>query len=209
MDVITITHTLPGSSPPLVLMLAAGAGVRMGGPKVFARVQGSAFATHIADTLHTLGWPALWVLRTQSQIPILADIINYLPDVCINTNLDGDMLSSIQAALSAPQALFQATYCIWPVDFPLIRPETLQQLANELGSCDGAVPVNLNCTGHPLIVKRHTLCRWISSMPHDGLRQAMFEQPACIRQVPVLDPGPFQNLNTPDDCLAACPPPRE
>ena len=206
---ITVTGPLPGASPPLVLVLAAGAGTRMGGPKVFAHVRGCAFATHIADTLHTLGWPALWVLRTQSQIPILADMINYMPDVCLNTNTAGDMLSSVQVALAAPKALFQATYCIWPVDFPLVRPETLQQLANELGSCDGAVPANNFCTGHPLIVKRHILCRWISSRPRDGLRQAMFEQPACIRQVPVLDPAPFRNLNTPDDCLAAGPAPRE
>jgi len=202
-DVIGVTGAPSGAPPPLVLVLAAGAGTRMGGPKVFAHVLGLAFATHIADKLHTLGWPALWVLRTQGQVPVLSKFINYTPDVCINTNPEGDMLSSILVALSAPQALFQDTFCIWPVDFPLIQPQTLQKLANEMGSCDGAVPLKINHTGHPLIVKRHTLCRWVSSMPRDGLRQAMLHQPACIRQVPVMDPGPFRNLNTPEDCLAA------
>ncbi len=205
-----ITVTTPSEpSPPLVLVLAAGAGTRMGGPKVFARVHGRPFAAHIADTLRSLAWPALWVLRTPNQAPILSNILDYTPDVCINADPDGDMLSSIHVALSARQSLFQASFCIWPVDFPLIQPETLQTLAFELGSWDGAVPCNNNRTGHPLLAKRHILCRWISSLTRDGLRQAMFDHPAAIRQVPVSDPGPFRNLNTPGDCLDAGPAPGE
>jgi len=203
MDVIDVTGSPTPVVTPLVLVLAAGAGTRMGGPKVFARVRGGAFCTHISQTLRTLGWPAVWVLREKGQLRELADHIDMQPDFCINSDPAGDMLSSISVALSAPAARLSLVFCIWPVDFPLILPETLQKLAGSLDNWEAVLPANNTCTGHPLIVRRHILCRWLSSMPPDGLRQAMAENPAGVRAVAVADPGPFSNLNTPQDCTAA------
>jgi CTP:molybdopterin cytidylyltransferase MocA len=205
-DVIEVTSAGP-VAPPLVLVLAAGAGTRMGGPKLFARVRGSTFSSHIARALHTVGWPSLWVLRSENQLAPLKELLNILPDVCINSDPDGDMLSSIQAALLTPTTHLYQLFCIWPVDFPLIRPETLQKLMIELGSCEGILPHNNNCTGIPFIVRRHTLCRWLSTLPHHGLRQAMVDHPVCICKMPIQDPGPFLNLNTPEDCRSAEDPP--
>ncbi len=200
-----IDVTVPSGLPetPLVMVLAAGAGTRMGGPKVFAHVRGRAFAAHIGQTLRLIGWPAVWVLRSENQVPDLANLLDMPPDVCINNSPDGDMLSSIVVALSTPAARHARCFCIWPVDFPLIQYETLLKLAVELPSFDAVLPVNKLCTGHPLIVHRHILGRWLSTLPGAGLRQAMIENPTRVCQVPITEPGPFRNLNTPADCLAA------
>ena len=200
---IDVTAPVATPEPPMVLVLAAGAGTRMGGPKLFARVRGAEFGVHIDRSLASLGWRVVWVLRTPRQADDLATLIGGSPEFRVNPDPDGDMLSSIVTGLGAPAARLARVLCVWPVDFPLVSAATLGRLADGLGSGDAALPARHGCTGNPLIVRRHILCRWLSAMPHDGLRQAMREHPVRLNLVEEPDDGPYRNLNTPADCLSA------
>lgn len=188
---------------PVAIILAAGSGTRMGGPKVFAQVRNVPFAVHIHRRLSALGWPAVWVLRSPDQAGTLSVLLDTVPAYCVNDTPQGDMLSSVVAGLGAPAARLARSFCVWPVDFPLVDARTLRRLAGGLADSDAVLPAWEGRTGMPLVVARHTLCRWVSALPRDGLRQAIREHAARVRLLDVSDDGPFRNLNTPADCLAA------
>lgn len=201
-----MTDVTPGSpvpEAPLTLVLAAGAGTRMGGPKIFSRVLNAEFCVHLHRALLALGWPTIWVLRAPAQAETLTRLIGKAPAYCINDTPEGDMLSSVVAGLRSPAARLARSFCVWPVDFPLVGVQTLRRLSDGLGASDAILPAREGRTGMPLVVQRHALCRWLSVLPHDGLRQAMREHPARVRLLAVSEDGPFRNLNTPADCLAA------
>lgn len=200
---IDVTGAPSAPDTPLALVLAAGAGSRMGGPKLFARVRGAAFSVHIGRALDGLGWRTVWVLRAPQQADELAALLGRPPVFCVNPDPGGDMLSSVVTGLRAPAARLARVLCVWPVDFPLVSAETLTRLADGMGQVDAVLPAHQGRTGNPLIVRRHVLCRWLSVMPHDGLRQAMREHPVRLNLVEVPDDGPLRNLNTTADCLTA------
>jgi len=198
-----VTSVPAVADAPVAIILAAGAGTRMGGPKVFAQVRNVPFAALIHRELETLGWPAIWVLRSPDQAGPLGLLLGGMPVYCINANPEGDMLSSVLAGLNAPASRLARSFCLWPVDFPMVGARTLRGLADGLDGADAVLPAREGRTGMPLVVARHTLCRWVSVLPRDGLRQAMREHPVRVRLLDVSDDGPFRNLNTPADCLAA------
>lgn len=203
MGVTDVTRGSSVTEAPLTLVLAAGAGTRMGGPKIFARVRNTEFCVHLHRALMALGWPTIWVLHAPHQVEALARLIGEAPEYCINDTPEGDMLSSLVAGLRSPAAHLARSFCVWPVDFPLVGAQTLRRLADGLGGSDAIMPAREGRTGMPLLVRRHALCRWLSLLPHDGLRQAMHENPARVGLLDVSEDGPFRNLNTPADCLAA------
>lgn len=188
------------TSLPRVLVLAAGAGSRMGGPKIFAEIHQRPFGFHIARTLAQLGWPSTWVLRDASQAvraPWLAALQS-----AFAVNPEGDMFSSVQAGLFSLSGVPPDAFFIWPVDFPLVRPETLLQLEKTLREgYDAVFPADAGgATGHPPCVRRHTLARWVSSLPvRGGLRAAMASLSCRTARVFTSDRACFLNLNTPAD----------
>lgn len=199
MDVTQITLF-----PPRVLVLAAGAGSRMGGPKVFATLHQKPFGVHVASTLTALRWPAVWVLREPSQI---AQVRTWLPtpQCHIVLNSQGDMFSSIVAGLYSLRSSRDEYFCIWPIDFPLIRPQTLLQLEKTIHEgYDAVFPMDTEGqVGHPPFMRRHVLTRWVSALPATGgLRAAMATSSCRMLHVPTSDPACFVNLNTPADVRA-------
>ncbi len=193
MDVTGITPLAPRA-----LVLAAGAGSRMGGPKVFAEIHGKSFGFHIASTLAQMGWPATWVLRGKNQIPSVS-AWPHAAEISFVLNPEGDMFSSIVAGLRS-RAPAEDVFCLWPADFPLVQPETLRLLALAIASGhDAAMPVEESgAGGHPLLVRRHVLVRWITLLPAGGLREAIGRLSCRLARVVAPDPACFWNLNTPD-----------
>lgn len=199
MDVTQITLFAPR-----VLVLAAGAGSRMGEPKVFANIYQKPFGFHVAGTLTALKWPAVWVLRDSSQISQVRTWLQ-TPQCQIVLNPQGDMFASIVAGLSSLRSARDETFCIWPIDFPLICPQTLLQLEQKIHEgYDAVVPIAFTGqVGHPLFVRRHVLMRWVSALPATGgLRAAMATSSCRLLHEPTRDPACFCNLNTPADVRA-------
>lgn len=182
---------------PLSIILAAGSGSRMGGPKLFARMDGCFFHEHIRTTLGKLDWPSLWVLRSEEHA-LRLDLRK--PEVaCFNRNPEGDMFSSIVCALHSKHALFHRFFLLWPVDFPRVRPDTLRQLFPCKPEADLVIPGYAHQPGHPVLIARHALVRLASSLPENGLQEAI--QLVSVRKTrqEISDDQVVRNRNYPTD----------
>ena len=120
------------------IVLAAGRGERMGGPKALLAAGGEGFLARCARLLHpasvesvvaVVGHEAERVVR-EAGPP--ADV-----QVVINPRYAEGMLTSIRAGLDAAGAGGADAVLVHPVDHPLVEPETVARVLDALLS--GAV----------------------------------------------------------------------
>lgn len=177
---------MPGSDRWRVLILAAGRGTRMGGPKALMQVGGRPWwqlqEERLADT------PRTWIVSP--------DVAPHLPTcTLITADPDAPMFSSIRAGLAA--ATTEPGLFILPVDVPAPAPSTLAALSRS--ARDGvAIPTYHSKRGHPVALSRAWITRVFQPAAHQDQRLDRLIAPDAI-EVAVDDPDIAINLNTPQD----------
>jgi len=186
------------------IVLAAGEGRRMGGPKALARLGEESFASaalrafarpDVARRVLVLGAAA-------ERIAELADLPGELA-VVVNGRWKDGMLTSVQAGLDAAEALEADAVLLHPVDNPLVAPETVGAVIEALaGGARIAVPTHAGRRGHPAGFARDTWPALRAVPPDEGARSLLAARPEWVVHV-AAGPDCLLDLDTPEDLAEA------
>lgn len=194
----------PRSSDPGVLgvVLAAGWGRRMGGPKALLRMpEGGTFLETVAGNVRGSG-----VMRTVVVVgPWWGDA--RAPEGCeilVNPDPDRGVISSLRLALGgSPRCDVGVLMAL--VDHPAVRPNTYRMLieGNRTDPRRIAIPVLSGPTGrrrgHPVVFPAWLIPEFFGPMAdREGPRSVIHAHPEAVREIEVSDPGIILDINTPE-----------
>lgn len=182
-------------TPTPFLILAAGFSSRMGQLKANVSFQQKTFLQHIISKIPD-SHPLFVVLGFQSE-----HIQQHHPDFkgewVQNPYYAEGMLSSVQTGLEKLPTNISGVW-MWPVDFPLVQHQTLNQLLEQAQKSPEKVlvPSYQNKRGHPVYIPK-SLFLEIQQLPKSlTLRTILFKNPSLVFHLNVEDSGVLQNLNT-------------
>lgn len=186
------------------VVLAAGEGRRMGGPKALARLGGETFAEGALRAFERADVAARIVVigaladRVLAEAGIPADVT-----VAVNARFASGMLSSVQAGLDAAEALGAEAVLVHPVDNPLVSPQTVTAVLAALeAGARIAVPSHAGRRGHPAGFAR---AAWpaLRAAPVDaGARSVLAAHAEWVVHV-AAGPDCLFDLDTPEAVAAA------
>jgi nicotine blue oxidoreductase len=193
----------------VAVVLAAGEGRRMGGPKALLRIGDTTFLAHacallarptVASVVVVIGAEAERV-RTEARLPDGVTVV-------VNDRWREGMLSSVWAGLDAAEALGAEAVLLHPVDHPLVAPATVDLVALALTQGAAiAVPSWEGRRGHPGGFARGLFPALRVAPPDRGARAVLGDHADRVVHVPG-DPGCTAGIDTPDDlALWIGPPP--
>jgi nicotine blue oxidoreductase len=181
----------------VAVVLAAGEGRRMGGPKALVAFAGTTFVQRCVLLLGRPGVSEVVVVvgplqdRVAALVPGATCLANPRP-------ADG-MLSSILCGLAAAEARDADALLLHPVDHPLVAPETVDRVLAALqGGSRIAVPSHGERRGHPGGFAREAWPALRAASPDRGARAVLADHPEWIVHVPG-DPGCVAGIDTPQD----------
>jgi CTP:molybdopterin cytidylyltransferase MocA len=170
----------------VAIVLAAGEGRRMGGPKALLRIGEGTFLAHacrllarpgVASVVAVLGAEAGRV-RAGAGLPAEATVV-------VNERWREGMLTSVWAGLDAAEALGAEAVLLHPVDNPLVEPATIDAvLAAVAGGAEIAVPSHAGRRGHPAGFARATWAALRAAPSDQGARAVLSQQSARVLHVP-------------------------
>ena len=184
----------------VAIVLAAGEGRRMGGPKALLPLGDGTFLSHacglfarpgVAGVIVVLGAEAERV-RATAGLPADAGVAR-------NERWREGMLTSVWAGLDAAEALSAEAVLVHPVDNPLVAPATIDAVVAALASgAEVAVPSHGGRRGHPAGFARSC---WpdLRAAPLDG----------GARAVLAANPGRVVHVPAGADCLVDLDTPRD
>jgi CTP:molybdopterin cytidylyltransferase MocA len=184
----------------VAIVLAAGEGRRMGGPKALLPLGESTFlsrACHlfarpgIASVVAVLGAEAERVRRA-AGIPAEAT-------VAVNDRWREGMLTSVWAGLDAAEAFFADAVLLHPVDNPFVAPATIEAVVAALNrGAEIAVPSHAGRRGHPAGFARSCWAALRAAPLDGGARTVLAARPGGVVHVPA-DSDCLVDLDTPSD----------
>lgn len=187
---------------PLGIVLAAGEGRRMGGPKALLLVDGQPLITQHVQRLHAAGCRPVVVAVRSPIAAQVRDLLGAASHVRVCVSDSDSMAVSLRLALeSAPaEASGDRAVVISPVDMLPVRRSTLEALltAASLDSVKVATPLYQGRGGHPVVARAsvlQVLTDGYSGTLRDALQSA---EPQRLRVV-VDDPEVVSDLDTPSD----------
>ncbi len=188
-----------------VVVLAAGAGTRLGGvAKALLRSGEQSFLERIVTTAHGVGVVEVVVVVGPPYGEEVAAAARALGvQVVENTAPERGMASSVAlgfTALATTRGL-DAVW-LWPVDHPAVRGVTLRQLADALATHDVAQPRYHGRGGHPPLVARRPWAQLATCDQREGGAREVLRA-ADVIAVSVDDPGVVRDVDTPADLAEA------
>lgn len=184
-----------------VLVLAAGRGTRMGGPKAMMGVGGRAWWMIQRERLATLGMPVTWVVSSAVRSAMLCS--GTPPESIVLADPEAPMFSSLLEGIDSLRARPPRSVFVLPIDCPAPGPGVWRELA---ATGDVAVPACGGRAGHPV----HLPWTFVTSIPDFAAAAATEASPARLdhligpvaKLIKVRDPAVTTNLNTPRDLQA-------
>jgi len=180
-----------------IIMLAAGSGSRMGGPKALMRVNGMPWWCWQHDRLSMLKAPATWVVSQPVHDEL--ERAGAPLKMVINPKADAPMLSSVLVGIRALAADPPGGVFILPVDVPAPDAQVWDCLdARQMP----AIPWCQGKSGHPVYLP----WRWVQAMllpleSHGDARlDSLLESDSIV--VETDDADVLVNLNSPSDVQA-------
>ncbi len=182
------------------IILAAGEGRRMGGPKALLRIEGESFLARAARVL-TAGGAQRVVAVLGHQAKRVRREAGCRDDVVFAENpgyRDG-MLTSILRGLDQAEALGADAVLVHPVDHPLLEPQAVARVvaALEAGAVV-AVPSFENRRGHPAGFARAAWAALRAAPADRGARAVLADHPEWVVHV-AGDEGCVRGINTPEE----------
>ena len=181
----------------VAVVLAAGWGRRMGGPKALLDVHGATFIERTVDTFERSGVDGIVAVvgpeaeRVERLLRSALSVRNPRPD-------DG-MLGSILLGLDAAEAAGADAVLLHPVDHPLVPVDTVTRVMEALrAGALVAVPSHEGRRGHPGGFARAAWPALRAASPDQGARAVLAAHPEWITHVPG-DAGCRAGIDTPAD----------
>jgi nicotine blue oxidoreductase len=168
------------------IVLAAGAGRRMGGPKALVPLAGGTFASVAASRFERVDVAArIVVIGAQAQrVTARAGLPGGLV-VVVNERWAEGMLTSVWAGLAAAEAQAVDAVLLHPVDNPLVAEATVGAVIEALASgARIAVPSHAGRRGHPAGFARAAWPALRAAALDGGARSVLAEHPEWVVHVP-------------------------
>jgi len=184
----------------VAVVLAAGAGRRIGGPKAFLPIGGTTFLAHVARGLDRPGVAAVVAVigHGARRVPAEAGLP---PEVAlvVNPRPDDGMLGSVILGLDAAEARGADAVLLHPVDHPFASPATTDAVLAALAAgALVAVPSYGGRRGHPGGFARAAWAALREAPPGRGARAVLGDRPEWLVHVPG-DEGCVAGIDTPED----------
>jgi molybdenum cofactor cytidylyltransferase len=184
----------------VAIVLAAGEGRRMGGPKALLRLGDETFLAGACRVLARPGVASVVVVmgaeaeRVRAEAGLPADVT-----VVVNERWRDGMLSSVWCGLDAAEAARADAVLLHPVDHPLVQPATVDEVVRTLAaSAAVAVPTWNGQRGHPGGFHRSVFPELRAAPADEGARAVLAANPGRVVHVPG-DPGCVVGVDTPAD----------
>jgi CTP:molybdopterin cytidylyltransferase MocA len=184
----------------VAVILAAGWGRRMGGPKALLRIGNESFLARaarllarpgVSSVVAVLGHDARRVASEAGPPAGLTLVQNPRPD-------DG-MLSSVLRGLDKAESSGADAVLLHPADHPLVEPATVDRVVAGLqAGAVIAVPTHGARRGHPGGFARAAWPALRAAPPARGARAVLADHPDWVVHVPG-DPGCVLGIDTPAD----------
>jgi CTP:molybdopterin cytidylyltransferase MocA len=181
------------------VLLAAGEGRRLGGPKALLPIGETTFLAHGCQAFQQAGLPVIAVLgaeaeRVKREAPLPPGV-----SLVVNEAWRDGMLSSVWRGLDQAEAEDAEAVLLHPVDHPMIDRATVRRLAEALtAGAMIAVPTWQGRRGHPGGFARAVFTEIRSASLRQGARAVLSARPARVVEVPA-DPGCLQGIDTPEE----------
>jgi CTP:molybdopterin cytidylyltransferase MocA len=180
----------------LGIVLAAGAGERMGGPKALLLVDGEPLARVHARRLREAGCGRV-VIVTRAEL-----VETFAGDGLAVASGAPDPAGSLAVGLGAIGAGRDEILVVTPADAWPARVETIARLVEAvLGGAEAATPRYEGAGGHPVVLRARTL-EGFGRAPRP-LRDVLAALGQGRVRVEVDDPAVAADLDTPEDVLEA------
>ena len=185
------------SNSVTAIILAAGAGHRIGMPKWQLEFNGESFIDIIRKKLVAAGLQKICCVVRKESIPPLD--MNYV----INPVPELGMISSIFRAVK--ESPISDHYLIIPVDCPFVKISTIKHLC--LSGCKNTHrrvirPEYQNKTGHPIVVP-FEIASTIPENYDGGLRVFFSDHDVDYYDITVDDCNILDNINTVEDLISS------
>jgi CTP:molybdopterin cytidylyltransferase MocA len=168
------------------VILAAGRGARVGGPKALLTLAGETFLARVARLLQRPGVERVTAVLGHDAERVRRESV-LAPDVAVivNTRHAEGMLTSILVGLDDAEASGADAILLHPVDHPLIDPATVDAVIGALGRGSPiAVPSHDGRRGHPGGFARSTWAALRAAAADEGARGVLARHPDWIEHVP-------------------------
>lgn len=184
----------------MAVILAAGSGRRMGGPKALLRFGGESFLARAARLLARPGVSS--VIAVVGQDPARMAAQASPPEgvrLVENPRPEQGMLSSILRGLEEADAAGADAVLLHPTDHPLVDAATVDRVIEALhAGAVIAVPAHGGRRGHPGGFARAAWTALRDAPPDRGARAVLADHPEWVVHVPG-DPGCVLGIDTPAD----------
>ncbi|MEU4334971.1 NTP transferase domain-containing protein [Micromonospora lupini] len=180
------------------LLLAAGAGRRLGRPKALLPYRGRLLVDHAAAILTAAGCqPVVVVLGAQAD---QVRARTRLPDVVLNDDWATGMGSSLRAGLSALTASAAVAVVVTLVDMPGLTPAAVRRVARNATADALAVATYTDGRrGHPVLLGRdHWAGVTEAAVGDRGARDYLRAQGETVRLVPCADVADDTDVDLPE-----------
>ena len=184
----------------VAILLAAGEGRRIGGPKALLPIQGRSFLAHLHDDLARGGCDGvLAVLGCEAERVRRESGLSADAGVIVNPSWSEGMLGSVVCGLDAAVQDRAGAVLIQPVDHPLVAVETIARVVDALrAGARIAVPSLEGRRGHPGGFAASAWRELRDAPPDRGARAVLAAHPDWVVHVPG-DPGCLAGIDTPAD----------
>ena len=179
------------------LLLAAGAGRRLGMPKALVELEGRTLVERGVALLKDGGCaPVLVVLGAAAeQVSLLLTDV----EIVIAEDWDEGMAASLRAGLAVLDDLGVEACIIALVDQPLVGAEAVRRLAALAGQADAAVATYGGQPRNPVLLDRAVWPELLSLTGDMGARSWLRSHPQRVRHVPCDDTGSPDDVDEPAD----------
>jgi molybdenum cofactor cytidylyltransferase len=184
------------------LILAGGESLRMKSPKALLQIGHQTFVERLLDIMRQAGIDPV-VVVAGAHYPEIDRHLGGRCTVVLNLDYRHGQFSSLQTGLRELRTPLEPPtgVVVWPVDQPLVQPETLATLLSGFGRFGApvTVPVHQRRRGHPVVYSMEAVEEILSmDATRTGKDVAEFYT-ARICYVDVNDPGILIDIDTPEE----------
>lgn len=186
-------------SGPLGLVLAAGAGTRMGGPKAGLVIAGRRLVDRAVAILQSGGCADVVVVTGDEDLRVRA-----AAEVVVNADAASGMGSSLRCGLAAALRRDATMVVVLLVDQPLIAPEAVACVIAAASGPDALVQASYDGRrGHPVLIGSDHFSGVMGAAVGDQGARGYLEGRLAERSLTVLEvPGDPADVDTPADRTA-------
>ncbi len=190
---------MPGPEDIAAAVLSAGESRRMGSPKALLDAgDGDTFVERIVKVLRAVGVRRILVVVAPDSGPIRLAVERVNASLVVNPDPGPGPISSIRAALDVVEPEGFGGLMFWPVDMPLVKPDSVGRVLAAFAP-DGpaiVVPTHEGRRGHPVVHARSLWPELRSPEADGGARDLVRKDPSRVLEVPVDDEGVLLDIDT-------------